>query len=380
MPQPTALDFVDCDRLVRNFVDLASVDGPSGRESGIGARVQAELESLGLTCEYDNAGELTHGDSGNLFGWMEGTRHDVEPIFLSCHLDTVLPTQDLVPVVGDGKIATDGCSILGADDRAALAAYIEAIRAIQQSGRQTCSIQLLLTVSEQPGLVGARALDFGKVRAQRGYVYDHYEDVSYLFTRGAYSDRLTFSFDAPGGHIAEVPDRRNVFAVVGQAMADMRLGQVNDQTVANLGRIGGGTMTSMIPHGLDLSGEVRSYSAELLEEQVAHMTETLTAQAERSGIGVRVVREKKYEGWSVPPESDHVGAAERATRRIGLSPVLSESLGGADTNIFNEKGLTCMTIGVGFKQIHSFSEYIATEDLVNLGRHVTALVEEVSGD
>jgi tripeptide aminopeptidase len=93
------------------------------------------------------------------------------------------------------------------------------------------------------------------------------------------------------------------------------------------------------------------------------------------GGHAEVVIEPKYQGWSIDPASEHVQAASRAAACIGATPYFTETLGGADTNIFVEHGLTCMTLGIGFQKIHSFDEHISIDNLEAAARHVAAIIE-----
>ena len=374
-----SFDRVQRDRLVNTFLELAAINGPSGNETLVAEFLDRRLRALGFSIEMDDAHQRTGGECGNLIAWREGTEADLEPVFLSAHMDTVLPTAGLHPLVENGEIRSDGSTILGADDRAAIAAYLEALTVIEESEVRCAPLQLIFTVSEQPGLLGSRHLDYSHVRAKRGYIYDSSGDVGQLIVKGPFSDRVRFQISGRKAHLGLAPEEGvNAIAIAADAVSHMRLGRVDSETVANIGVIHGGELPSIIPDEVEMIGEARSFSREGLASQVDHMRAEGVAAAQRHGGRVETTVERKYLGWELLADSDHVQAALRAATRVGLQPYFAETLGGADTNVFMEHGLTCMTLGNGFRKIHSFEEHISVENLVATARHLVALLEEVS--
>jgi tripeptide aminopeptidase len=373
-----AAEAVDERRMVETFLALAAVNGPSGAEGAVARDLEGRLRGLGFAVEYDDAHVRLGGECGNMIARWEGTgAAATPPLFFSAHMDTVLPTAGLAPVIADGVISSDGTTILGADDRAAIAAYLEGIRAIQETGARCGPLELILTVSEQPGLLGARHLDFSRVRAQAGFVFDSSGDVGQIITRGPYSTRVRWRIEGKPAHLGLAPeDGISAIAIAADALVRMRLGRVSETTSANVGIIHGGTLASIIPDLVEMVGEVRSFSAEGLEAQLREMTGAVaTAARSRKGTA-QATLEKKYLGFDLPHDSAHVQVAVRAARRIGRTPYFAQTLGGADTNVFIEHGLACLTLGNGFRDIHSPREHIGIDNLVAASRYVTALVEE----
>lgn len=368
---------VDRDRLVAEFIEWAKVNAPSGRERGIAGLLEQRLRRMGFAVTFDAAHTKTGGDVGNLIARWPGTRAGLPAVFLSTHMDTVLPTEGLRPVIRDGVIFSDGTTILGADDRAALAAYLEAIRVVQERGAACGPVELILTVSEQPGLVGAQHLDYSLVTARAGYVFDSSGDVGQIIVRGPYSSRLRWRIQGRLAHIGLAPeDGVSAIVIAAEAITAMRLGRVDATTVANVGLIRGGRLPSIIPDIVDMVGEARSLTAAGLQAQLDAMSGAVADAARRRGGTVDLTAEKKYLGFDYPRDHGHVQLAVRAAGRIGVTPYFTVTLGGADTNIFNEHGLTCITLGNGFRNIHSFEEHISIENLVNTARYAAALIEE----
>ncbi|MBY0122964.1 M20/M25/M40 family metallo-hydrolase [Bacillus sp. S/N-304-OC-R1] len=372
-----AAECVNGERLQELFLELAKINGPSTKEQLVADYLIKALPELGFTLEFDEAHKNFNGEVGNLIAWHEGTDPSIPPLFFSTHMDTVLPTEGLKPVIKDGVIHTDGTTILGADDRAALAAYLEALRAIIEGGIPHGPIEFILTVNEQPGLVGARYMDYSKAKSKTGYIFDSSGDVGQIILKGPYSSRIWMEVEGNAAHIAlNAEEGNSAFLIAAEGLTNMKLGAIDEETLANIGIIKGGELTSIIPGSVTVAGEVRSFSKEKLDKQLEHMAETMKLAAEKKGGNVNVKIEKKYSGFNIPTQDILVKNAEEAAKNIGVKPWITETLGGADTNVLNENGLTCLTLGLGFQNIHSFRECISIENLVNTGRLTAALIEQ----
>lgn len=373
----TAVEHVNEERLVDLFLELAKINGPSTKEQLVADYLNKALPELGFTIEFDEAHKKYDGEVGNLVAWREGTDPSIPSLFFSTHMDTVLPTKKLEPIIKDGVIYSDGTTILGADDRAALASYLEAIRAVIDSGVPHGPIEFLLTVNEQKGLVGAKYMDYSKVKSKAGYIFDSSGDVGQIILKGPYSSRIWMEVEGNAAHIAlNAEEGNNAFLIAAQGLLNMKLGTIDEETVANIGIIKGGELTSIIPGTVTVGGEVRSYSKEKLDQQLKHMEYEMQVAAEKNGGKVTVEIEKKYSGFDIPEDHILTKTVESAAQNINVRSYLTETLGGADTNMLNENGLTCITLGNGLQNIHSFREYITVENLVNTGRLTAGLIEQ----
>ena len=110
----------------------------------------------------------------NVMGFwpVSGTRADEQPILLCAHTDPVRPTPDMQPVIRDGVVHTDGSSVLGADDKAAVAAIVDAVEAIASAGTPHPPVEVLFTVGEDIGHIGFKAFDVADVRSRMAFVPD----------------------------------------------------------------------------------------------------------------------------------------------------------------------------------------------------------------
>ena len=163
---------VNRDRLVDLFLDLARQNTPPRAELAASEIAKARLEAIGFECFYDKAGEKVGGNVGNLIAYRKGTVADAPPIFFSSHFDTVEPTPGLEPIIEGDIIRSDGKTIVGADDKCGVAPIIEAMCLLQEQNIPHGDIQLLLTICEEIGLVGAKHMDPRDIKAKYGFVLD----------------------------------------------------------------------------------------------------------------------------------------------------------------------------------------------------------------
>src|SRR5213593_841894 len=153
------------------FTELAALPSPPGEERAVADVVIGYLQDLGLSVDEDDAGPKVGSNIGNVYCGLEATDGG-NPIFLCAHLDTVPPEGPIEPVVEDGVVRNAAGTILGADNKAAIAVGLEAARRILAERRPHGGVELLFTTKEEVGLLGAGAFDHAALEAQLGYVYD----------------------------------------------------------------------------------------------------------------------------------------------------------------------------------------------------------------
>jgi len=113
--------------VVSLFIELAALRSPPGEERKVADRVTGYLRDLALEVDEDDAGAQIASNAGNLLTRIEPTAEGV-PLFFCAHLDTVPPDGPLEPVLEDGVVRNAGGTILGADNKAAVAVMLESVR------------------------------------------------------------------------------------------------------------------------------------------------------------------------------------------------------------------------------------------------------------
>jgi tripeptide aminopeptidase len=361
--------------VVELFVELARVPSPPGEERAVADRVAEYLRDLALSVEEDDAGVRIGSTIGNLLCRIEPTAAGA-PLFFCAHLDTVPPEGPIEPVVDDGAVRSGGRTILGADNKAAVAAMLDATRRVVAENRPHAGIELLFTPKEEVGLRGAAAFDHERLRAKLGYVYDHAGPIGEVILGAPYQCKLDASFHGRAAHSGMFPEEgRSAIAAAARAIADLRLGRLDEETTANVGELRGGTARNIVPEHCSFTAEARCHDEGKLGELVQEMLETITFAAQLGDCDVETQVDPSARGYRFKRDDQPVRLAAAALQQSGFEPSYGLSGGGADANVFNERGLQCVNLANGMTDIHTPDERIAVADLERMVDVTLALVE-----
>lgn len=356
-------------RLAELFTDLCRIPSPFGHERACADRVIAELRGMGLQPEEDA--------TGNLLARLDGRGE--RSILLCAHLDTVETEAPIEPVLVDGGWENAHDGILGADNKAAVAVMLEVARRASIEGAPV-GIELLFTVSEEDALVGAKAFDAGRLRADFGYVFDHATPIGEIVVASPTYFRLEASFHGKAAHAGIRPeDGRSAVLAAALAIAAMPLGRIDDQTTANVGSVRGGTgSTNVVPDRCRVLAETRSLDAARVEDVVARMVDAVHDGAAQAECDVDVVCEKLFTGFKVRPSAPELAAAEAALRACGYEPTRIQTGGGSDANALQAAGFPCINLANGTERNHEATERVSVAALEGMLDVALVLLEEAA--
>jgi tripeptide aminopeptidase len=360
------------------FLELCAIPSPSKSERAVADRVGAYLSDLGLQWDEDDAAARLGGDTGNIYCRLPATDGAAgTPIFLCAHTDTVPPEGPIEPEVDeDGIVRNAARTILGSDNKAAVAVMLEAARRIVREGRPHAGIELLFTPQEEISLRGADAFDHTRLHATTGYVYDQGAPIGEIVLGSPHGRLLDFRFHGRAAHAGMYPeDGRSAVAAAARAIADFRLGRIDEETSANVGEISGGTARNVVPEWCSFTAEVRSHDEGKAIDLVREMLETAAFAASLSECEVETEVRPSFPGYRFTEGDPAVALAASALRAAGFEPTYALTGGGADANVFNARGLTCVNLANGMTDIHTPDERIAVADLEGMVEVTLALVE-----
>lgn len=362
--------------IVELFTELAALPSPSGEERAVADRVHGYLRAAGLEAEEDETGPRIGSSTGNLLCRLPGRSEGGVPIFLCAHLDTVPPEGPVEPVVEDGVIRNGAATILGADDKAAVAVLLVAARRLLAEGRPHAGLELLFTAKEEVGLLGAGAFDHTRLEARVGFVYDQAAPIGEIVLGAPTQLSLLARFHGRAAHAGMYPEEgRSAIAAAARAIADLRLGRVDDRSSANVGVIRGGTAPNVVPEWCSFEGEVRSHDGRKAAELLQEMVDACTFAAGVEDCRVETTVEESFRAYRFRRGDAVVRLAVEALERSGFEPRFALSGGGADANVFNLHGLPCLNLANGMADIHTPDERIAVEDLERMVDVTLALVD-----
>ena len=362
-------------RLQALFLELVQIDSLSRREGRIAARLARELDELGAEVSFDDAGAEVGGETGNLIARMPGTV-DAPALLLCAHMDTVEPGAGVKPIVEGDVIRSDGTTVLGGDDKSGVAIVCECVRACLERGLRHPPLDVVFTICEEVGLLGARHLDFGRIRARSGLVFDS-DAVGFAFTRAPGANLIEAVVRGRAAHAGMAPERGvSAIRVAAEAIAAMQLGRIDPETTANIGLITGGRAVNIVPDEVRLRGEARSHDPARLAAETEHVRACLVeAAARHPGAAAEITVTGQYEPMAVPDDAPIMQLVAAAAARVGRTITPAGMGGGCDANILNRRGLEVVNLGTGMRDIHTTAEWLRVSDMVAAAEVTLAAIE-----
>jgi len=361
------------ERLVADFVRFCEIESPSGRERAMADAVSAELRELGLDVEEDDSAADTGSNAGNLLAAIPGPE-GARTILLCAHIDTV-PLEAPVEVRReDGLLTNRHEAILGADNKAAVATVLGTARRLVRDGSPV-AVELLFTTSEELALRGAKAFERARLRSEFGYVFDHASPVGEIVLASPTYYRLEARFRGRAAHAGIRPEAgRNAIAAAGRAIAAMRIGRLDHETTANVGRIEGGTAANVVAERCALELEARSLDVTKAGEVVSEMVDAAAEAASDSDCDVETSVERLFQGYRLPRTAPAVETAVAALDACRIEPVYISTGGGSDANALVAAGLPVVNLANGTQHNHQPDESVTVEALEQMLDVTLALV------
>lgn len=366
---------VNQQRMLEQFFHLVKIRCSSKGEREVADYIKQELTQLGLEVTEDDAGNKITGTAGNIIGKLKGTRQGAPRLMFSAHLDCVEPCTGIVPHLAEGIITSAGDTILGSDDKAGVAAILEALKVISEKSIEHGDILAVFTVGEESGLDGSRNIDPSLLTADYGYILDAGGTPGTIITMAPGENDIDVVVHGKTAHAGVAPEEGvNAIVVAGKALATMRLGRIDEETTANVGIISGGHATNIVPDKVALKCEARSRNQDKLKAQTEHMCQVFRDIAAQNKAKVDLKIREAYEPYVLGADMPVVALAKKAIERLGLKAELIAHGGGSDANFFNKHGLTSAVLGVGMSKVHTTEEYIKEHDLYKTAELVVSIV------
>jgi tripeptide aminopeptidase len=369
---------IDNDRMTDYVMELIKIDSISKREREVALRLKTDMEELGGECLFDDVGKIVNGNTGNLIVNIKGNSRNAPPLLLSAHMDTVGPGEGIKPHIENGIIKSDGTTILGSDDKSGLAVIVEVLRTLKERNIAFGDLEIAFTICEEIGLLGARYLDVSRFRSKHGFVLDSSSPTG-LVVKCPSAEDIEFIVHGVEAHAGVCPENGiSAIKLASEAIAKMKLGRIDFETTANIGIIKGGIAVNIIPNIVQVKGEARSHDQEKLKEQVTHMRKCFhdavlkhenISEGKAPQPSLEEFIDRSYDKMDVAPSSKIVKLISQAASNLGHNLELHTSGGGCDANYFNKKGIECVNLGTGMKELHTVNEYLVLEEF-NQAAHV----------
>ena len=402
--------------VVDRFLKYVTFATQSDEESGItpstsGQRVFAEalvkeLEALGLE-------EISLDDNSYLMATLPSNMEDKEvpTIGFISHLDTspdmsgegvkprivsyaggdivlneaeniVLSPRmfpEMEQYIGQDLIVTDGTTLLGADDKAGVAAIISAVAYLKEHPEiKYGKIRIGFTPDEEIG-AGADHFDVEKFGCEFAYTVDggeigelEYENFNAAAAKVVFSGRNV--------HPGTAKDKMVNASLLAVEFASMLPADQRPETTEGYeGFFHLTTMVGSVEQAV-LQYIVRDHSRELFEQK-KQLLEQITAQLNKKypGIVSLEMHDQYYNMREiVEPKKYIVDLASEAMEAVGVKPQIKPIRGGTDGARLSFMGLPCPNLFTGGHNFHGRYEYIPIPSLQKSMETVVKIAELVA--
>lgn len=346
-------------RLIDMFLQLIKIDALSQHEKPVADHIHDFLTVLNLKPYFDKSSSKTGSDTGNLLCKV-GSGGEV--MFLS-HMDTARSTKKVNPLILADRIASDGTSVLGVDNRAGIAVILYALEKALLEKIAVKDFTIAFTTCEESSLAGSLNLEIAD-HIKKCFIFDSsLRPGSFIYSScGAKSFNVTIKGKA--SHSGLAPEKGiNSIAIAAQALSQIKQGRIDAKTTVNIGTINGGSATNVVPETTQLTGEIRSSEKGMVEKVILPIKEIFVKETSALGAGLVFKDDWDFKPYNIPPETEIYKDVLSVMEKVGLTPVPVDSLAGSDANSLNGRGIQALNLGIGAQNPHGNDEFIFTADL-----------------
>ena len=360
---------IKSERMAKLFESLVQIDSLSREEHDVAVELEKILKGMGAEVIYDDAKDKVGGNCSNMVAKFKGTV-DAAPLFLSGHMDTVGPGKGIKVIFEDGVFRSDGTTVLGSDDKSAIAIILEVMQTILDEKIDYPPVEIVFTVCEEIGLLGAKNFDYSLIDSKFGYILDS-TDTEGIVTRAPSANKIKIKIFGKAAHAGASPENGvSAIFVASQAIATLQLGRLDEETTCNLGTIEGGVATNIVPEYVEINGEARSHDIQKLETVTNGIVSAFERAAEAYNGGgdlprVEIEVDLDFPNTNIPEDHEVIVLARKAAENLGYSLESKTIGGGADANIFFGKGIAAGVLGTGMTDVHTLNESIKLSDMEN---------------
>ncbi|MGN0337676.1 MAG: M20/M25/M40 family metallo-hydrolase [Lachnospiraceae bacterium] len=359
----------------KTFAELVGIDSPSLQERSMAEHIKKIFARIGIDLMEDDSATVTGSDTGNLYAYVPGTLPG-KPILLAAHMDTVMPAHGKQAIFyADGTVTSDGTTVLGADDLAAVTAIYEAVKYLKANRIPHRNLELLFTTGEELYCKGAKAFDCASLKSTVAYV----PDLSAEIGAAAYAAPTILSFQAKikgvAAHAGFQPGAGiNAIAAAANAIAALSQGRIDEETTANIGMISGGDGINIVSPECIVKGEIRSLRHEKALQVLEQYRCQFEQSAEAAGAALAWETNVDIQAYETGLESEAVKNYRKAAEKAGVKAALQKTFGGSDNNVFAQYGIEGLVIASAMHKSHTCEEYTNVHEIETVAQILIGLL------
>lgn len=336
-----------------------------------------EVPTIGFISHLDTSPDMSgEGVKSRIVSYAGGdiVLNEAENIVLSPRM-----FPEMEQYIGQDLIVTDGTTLLGADDKAGVAAIISAVAYLKEHPEiKHGKIRIGFTPDEEIG-AGADHFDVEKFGCEFAYTVDggeigelEYENFNAAAAKVVFSGRNV--------HPGTAKDKMVNASLLAVEFASMLPADQRPETTE--GYEGFFHLTAMVGsvEQAVLQYIVRDHSRELFEQK-KQLLEQITAQLNKKYPGmVSLEMHDQYYNMReiVEPKKYIVDLASEAMEAVGVKPQIKPIRGGTDGARLSFMGLPCPNLFTGGHNFHGRYEYIPIPSLQKSMETVVKIAELVA--
>lgn len=367
---------INKERLLSTFMEYVQISSESMDEGNMAKRLVEDLKSLGFDAYEDEAGKRIGSSGNNVYCYIPGTL-EKEALLFSAHMDTVKPGLGIKPIIEGGYIKSQGDTILGGDNKAGVTAIIEALRTIKEKGISHRPIEVVITISEEAGLLGAKNLDFSKIKSKKAVVLDTGGNVGKIVVQAPGQAQLNVRIIGKPSHAGNSPEEGISAIMVGaEAISNMKLLRIDEETTANIGTFKAEGATNIVSPEAVIEAEARSLDSQKLDNQLKDMVTCLINAAQKYGAKLEYEVEVSYSSFKLDKDNELIKEVEDICNNLGYKVSKVPAGGGSDANIYNKNGILAVNLGNGTDLVHTNDERLNIDEFEKLSKLVLELMKK----
>ncbi len=351
-------------KLIDTFLALAAIDEVHPNENEVLAYIKKRLTAADVPFEQDK--------TGNIVGRITGK--NAAALAFCGHTDIAAPLNGRKIVQADGVIKTDGTGLLGADDKAAVAVMLELADYLHETKQVPArTLELVFTVGEESGMVGAVNFDMSLITAKQMLVFDWSGPITEIITKSPAIYKLDVEYVGKDAHPAEWQEGKNAGAALIKAASGLQQGEYQPGVTFNIGIMQFGKARNQVPGQASLKAEMRSFDRALNDQAAAKIKAHFETVAKDLGVQANVNLDTSATNYQLDESGALLKDVRAALDSQSLTPKLLETYGGFDGNIFASRGIDVVILGAGYYHPHGPEEYLKIDEFTQMFEFLQAL-------
>lgn len=367
---------INTERMLEQMMEMIEIESPTLKEYKMARYLEALLKNMNGDVYSDNCLSQIGGEGGNVLAFFKGT---VEggPICLNAHIDTVQKEQIIKPIIDGEYVVSDGDTILGADDKAGIAAIIEAYRSVKEEGLPHRDCYMFFTASEENGMHGVKLFDYSKLPCKEVISVDAAGAPGVIAVGGRGKNSITAKFIGKKAHAVLNPqDGINAIKIAACAVTKIPIGKLDQDSVANIGIISGGKLTHFVPDEAVVVSEVRSFDIDKLNEYTNRIVSLCQEAASEYNGDVEITVNNSYPPLKFDKQCRLYKKMCEYYNELGVKVEDIVLSGAGDCNLMTHKGYECAIIGCGMTEVHTQNERVSIKDLTITAQLIVKFLTE----